>query len=301
MTTTAAGSKYTPDFGGTSSACPFVSGVVGLVLSAAPTLTAQQVRDILASTATKIDRVFGQWDDAGHSNFRGAGLVNASAAVQLASGGCQAPEQCVAPSDDCGDKCGTRGQCEACRTHADCAPGHVCQALPSLGALVCVAEKGDADCPDGTAEVGGYCLPSPATCKLCGQAEACNGRDDDCNGKVDDGDVCQNGPLCFIDGPGCEAALVCVGRRCSPACQQDGDCSGGATCEKLTGQYGTIESEKACMAQHQYGGPGGCENRCEVRVSTLPDDKLAELVACMEDGAADCDVIDTCRELFPKQ
>ena len=297
ITTTAAGQQYTPDFGGTSSACPFVTGVAGLVLSANPNLTAAEVRDILGSTATKIDPVFGRWDGQGHSDFHGAGLVNAFAAVDLASGGCASPELCIAPSDDCGASCGTLTQCGVCRTQADCAAGYACQALPSLGQLVCVAAKGANPCPSGTHEVNGYCLPLPATCNVCGGTETCNGRDDDCNGVVDDGSVCQGGPMCFIDGPGCGDGMACAGRHCVATCTTAADCATNETCESLKTQYGDVPGPKACMAP-QTGGHN-CQMRCEVRASTLDDAGLAAFVACMQDGAADCSVIDQCRALFP--
>jgi len=299
ITTTAAGSQYTADFGGTSSACPFISGVAGLVLSADPTLTAQETRDVLKATATKIDPVFGQWDQNGHSDFHGAGLVNAYAAVQLAAGGCSTPEECVAPSDDCGADCGTGMQCDTCRTHADCADGYRCQALPSLGQLVCVAEKGAIDCPAGTNEVNDYCLPTPTTCGLCGGAEECNGRDDDCNGEVDDGDVCQGGPICFIDGPGCGAGMVCAGRNCTTACTADADCSNG-TCEALTNQYGEETGEKACARSH--GGSGfDCASFCETRASGLDDEDLGAFTSCVDKSILDCSGVVDCRALLTPQ
>ena len=54
-TPTGAEAKYTDQFGGTSSACPFAAGVAGLILSANPELTAAQVRDVLKRSATRID------------------------------------------------------------------------------------------------------------------------------------------------------------------------------------------------------------------------------------------------------
>lgn len=81
---------YTSDFGGTSSACPTVAGVAALILSANPNLTAQDVRDILQTTADKIiDNVadpqlgnrFGTYDAGGHSQWFGFGRVNAFQAV----------------------------------------------------------------------------------------------------------------------------------------------------------------------------------------------------------------------------
>jgi len=295
ITTTAAGSQYTADFGGTSSASPFISGVAGLVLSASPTMTAQAARDALTGTATKIDPVFGQWDQNGHSDFHGAGLVNAYAAVQLAAGGCSTPEECVAPSDDCGADCGTGMQCDTCRTHADCADGYRCQAMPSLGELVCVAEKGTDDCPGGTHEVNGYCLPTPTTCGLCGGVEECNGRDDDCNGEVDDGNVCQGGPMCFMDGPGCGTGMVCAGRNCTASCTTDADCSNG-TCQALTNQYGEETGEKACMRSYG-GGSFDCSPFCEARASVLKDEDLAAFTSCVTYSLACSDVVD-CRDLL---
>jgi hypothetical protein len=298
ITTTAAGSQYTPDFGGTSSASPFVAGVVGLVLSAAPTRSAEEVREILAGTATRIDRVFGVWDHHDQSVFYGAGLVNAYAAVKLAKGDCTSLADCAAPSDECGAQCGTHTQCDVCRTHADCAPGHACQALPSLGLLVCVAAKTSNDCPAGTTEARGYCLPSPATCGLCTSpsAEVCNGRDDDCNGAVDDGNVCQGAPRCFMDAPGCGTGMVCAGTQCATACSDATGCP-NQTCARIKDQYGAARGYWACVSS--YGGSGACVMRCEVRASTLEDAGLADFVGCMEDGAADCSVINTCRELLP--
>ncbi|QQE66021.1 peptidase S8 [Leptolyngbya sp. BL0902] len=86
-------SAYTQSFGGTSSACPVVAGVVGLMLSVNPNLTAQEVREILQTTADKIvdpapdpqlGLKYGTYDGRGHSQWFGYGKVNALAAVQAA-------------------------------------------------------------------------------------------------------------------------------------------------------------------------------------------------------------------------
>ncbi|WP_199307286.1 S8 family serine peptidase [Alkalinema sp. FACHB-956] len=86
-------SSYTPDFGGTSSACPLVAGVAALVLSANPDLTAREVRQILEQTADKIvdpepDPQFGfrkgTYEASGRSDWFGYGKVNAAKAVQMA-------------------------------------------------------------------------------------------------------------------------------------------------------------------------------------------------------------------------
>ena len=81
---------YTNTFGGTSSSCPVAAGVAGLVLSANPTLTAREVKQILQQTADKIiDNTpdpqlgfrYGTYDNNGHSQWFGYGRVNAYKAV----------------------------------------------------------------------------------------------------------------------------------------------------------------------------------------------------------------------------
>ena len=52
-TTTGDDSEYTQRFGGTSSATPLVAGIAALVISANPTLSGQQVADLLRETAAK--------------------------------------------------------------------------------------------------------------------------------------------------------------------------------------------------------------------------------------------------------
>jgi subtilisin-like proprotein convertase family protein/subtilisin family serine protease len=83
-------SDYTRDFGGTSSACPTVAGAAGLVISANPALTAQEVREVLQSTADRIEdgstdaqlgTRLGAYDGRGHSPWFGFGRINAAAAV----------------------------------------------------------------------------------------------------------------------------------------------------------------------------------------------------------------------------
>lgn len=75
-------------YSGTSFSCAYVSGVAGLIASANPSLSNQQIRDILDSTA--IDLGSAGWDQ-----YYGWGLVNAYAAVLAAgtgvSGGSENP------------------------------------------------------------------------------------------------------------------------------------------------------------------------------------------------------------------
>ncbi len=87
---------YTKSFGGTSGAAPVVTGVVALVLSANPNLSATEVRQILMSTADQnldltldlandpnLQGLSGAFVD-GRSLFFGAGKVDAARAVRRA-------------------------------------------------------------------------------------------------------------------------------------------------------------------------------------------------------------------------
>ena len=85
--------NFTRDFGGTSSSCPMVAGVVALMLSVNPHLTASEVKMILQETADKIMDVdadpqlgmkMGTYNSNGHSLWFGYGKVNAHKAVEVA-------------------------------------------------------------------------------------------------------------------------------------------------------------------------------------------------------------------------
>ena len=86
------GSRFTGDFGGTSSATPTVAGVCGLVLSHNSSLSAQQVRTVIEQTASKDlfavsdtpVNVPGDFDANGFSPWFGHGKVDAAAAVSRA-------------------------------------------------------------------------------------------------------------------------------------------------------------------------------------------------------------------------
>lgn len=67
--------NYVTTFGGTSAACPQVSGVAALMLSINPNLTEAQVVNFLRNTATDMG-------SSGFDNTFGAGRLNAQAAIQ---------------------------------------------------------------------------------------------------------------------------------------------------------------------------------------------------------------------------
>ncbi|MDP3667698.1 MAG: S8 family serine peptidase [Sediminibacterium sp.] len=71
--------NYTSRFGGTSAACPQVSGVAALMLSANTNLTETQVRTILQNSATDMGTI-------GFDNTFGFGRVNACAAISQVVG-----------------------------------------------------------------------------------------------------------------------------------------------------------------------------------------------------------------------
>lgn len=75
---------YTATFGGTSSACPGVAGVVALMLSVNPELTWREIKAIIKNSCDRIDEDFGNYDANGHSPFYGFGRINAGKAVQNA-------------------------------------------------------------------------------------------------------------------------------------------------------------------------------------------------------------------------
>ncbi len=112
ITTTTNSNRYTKGFGGTSAAAPIVSGVVALIRKANDTLTWRDVKLILAASARKNDASNSGWETgatkyggAGTYNFNheyGFGVVDAQAAVNLASGWTNVPSlrKIVAESDD---------------------------------------------------------------------------------------------------------------------------------------------------------------------------------------------------------
>jgi subtilisin-like proprotein convertase family protein len=81
---------YESDFGGTSSATPTAAGVVALMLEAKPNLGWRDVQEILMRSAKKVNPGDADWktplapDNINHNHKFGAGLIDATAAVNLA-------------------------------------------------------------------------------------------------------------------------------------------------------------------------------------------------------------------------
>lgn len=282
------GPQYTTSFGGTSAACPYAAGVVGLILSANKDLTAAEVREILTRSATKIDPVWGQWDESGFSTAYGHGLVNSYVAVKMAmsrqqgSGDiCQDPEDCLAPSDkNCVENCLRLGSCTSCRVDSNCPGDAVCQALPLVGHQICVSKAEAEGCPQGYAEQRGYCIPTRETCNGCRGDEECNGRDDNCDGRFDELEECdERSKRCLQTGDECEDGQSCAATMCSKGCETDDDCGAG-TCLPVKDRYGDISSTKKIC----YTGTGlFCQMACQTLASSLDEERMKEFVSCIED------------------
>ena len=83
---------YTKNFGGTSAACPHVSGLAALMLSVNPNLTGTQVKNIIEQTARKVrNETYNYQDMPGYINgtwnqYTGYGLIDAYAAIKAVTG-----------------------------------------------------------------------------------------------------------------------------------------------------------------------------------------------------------------------
>lgn len=75
---------YTDLFGGTSSACPVAAGIAGLVVSAAPDKTSQEIYDLLIATARPAPDATP--DANGHDQVYGYGIIDPVTALQKALG-----------------------------------------------------------------------------------------------------------------------------------------------------------------------------------------------------------------------
>jgi serine protease len=134
---------YTNLFGGTSSACPVVASIAGLIVSAAPEKTAAEVEQILIATTRPAP--FAVPDGSGHDPIYGYGIVDPTHALEVALGLVEPP-----PSEggggsgtgggDAGDSDGDGG-C-SCTTHRGSDASLV--AAATLAALALFRRRRDA-------------------------------------------------------------------------------------------------------------------------------------------------------------
>ncbi len=219
------GSDFAQDFGGTSAASPVAAGLAGLILSANPDLTAQQVRLIMQATAERIVADKNDWlqmvgvdladvfryDKNGFSRGFGYGRIDAGRAVALALDPPSVGGLC---SKEC-------GACIAGR----CAP--LCQ--------------GDRDCPASSQCT--FIGPDVRACVMTTPAAS------------QDGQPCSSDCELCVEAPDTNILRTSV---CSSFCTSDEDCRFGFDCRSID-----EDGSKACIPGNQECGAPWGTVRCQ--------------------------------------
>jgi MYXO-CTERM domain-containing protein len=255
---------FTDTFSGTSAAAPIVTGVAGLVLSANPDITAQQLRLILQAGATKITADKHDWNaeigrslaqefaynDAGFSLGFGYGRVDAAGALAALEAGMQTGAICDAACPQCiDDRCAP-----ACDSEADCAGASKC--LPTdAGGMACQIPGLQ------PTDIGAACT------------DAC--------------DVC----VATYDT---EPRVVQI---CSTFCEADAECPFGFDCRTVDPQQ-----PKACVRGHQTCGARWGSVRCdsETRADNADGDRFCSC-RCVQGSAGACPVGFKCGSVVCQQ
>ncbi|MEE2756715.1 MAG: S8 family serine peptidase [Myxococcota bacterium] len=242
---------FTTDFGGTSAAAPVVAGLAGLILSANPDLTAQQVRIVLEQTAAKINADKNDWqevigadlaelfayDKYGFSRGFGYGRVNADSAVNAAVN--DPPDIGASCSKGCGacidDRCAP-----ACSTDRDCPTSSQCQPTES-GGRACILTRPSQRRP----------------------GQRCN---DDC-------EIC-------VEAPDSDLRLVSI---CTEACTSDNDCEFGFDCRPLG-----PDQPKVCVPGNQECGSPWGSTRCQSSVIVEGNGELFCSCECIPNQPGAC-------------
>lgn len=241
---------FTYDFGGTSAASPIIAGVTGLILSANPELTAEQVRLILQRTAEKIianqnpwEQQFGlnlveefAYDERGFSMGFGYGRADAARAVEMA----------LNLPDAVGGLCDE--DCPRCVNNR-CAP--VCESDEAC--------PGAARCIEGPDGLKGCQIPQPAPTDI--------------------------GQPCVSDCTLCVDAIdssMRTDRVCSDTCTDDGDCPFGFDCRSLF--FGT----RACVPGNAECGELWNDVRCQSSIQVSANGMDFCSCECQPNSAAAC-------------
>jgi hypothetical protein len=285
--------EYTDEFGGTSSAAPVVAGLVGLILSVNPELTAAQVRDLLRSTADKVDRLNGHYDEQGFSRRYGHGRVNAYRAVRAAeklASACKSfeAESCNGVDDDCDDlvdeDCAKAAVCEPCAFDAACASGY-CAQTDNDTEPRCLEACTEGACGDGFSCRDALCVPTDTRCAPAAN-EICNYVDDNLDGTVDEG--CPDDRPCFVDAA-CGEGEICLGFECKPSCETNADCAEDTECVLRTDRYGDPDGKRGCLRPF---------SPCRDWICTDDDTATLEsFVSCIEAEPDSCDEAYACLQI----
>ena len=247
---------FTSEFGGTSAASPIVAGVAGLVLSANPGLTAQQVRWIIESTADKIRANGNPWvetigidlnaelayDEQGFSTGFGYGRVNAGQAVAAVAA---LDTPMAGPCDDTCPRC-VRDRCAPdCETDADCPGAWRCLQVED-GSMACIRP------PVLPTDLGEPCV---AECEICAPALDSDFRPVDiCSFICEHDDECPFGFDCRAVDEGGPSACVPGFSDCGAPFTDEG-CQSGM---QVTSNGGTF-----CTCDCVPDAAGGCPENFE--------------------------------------
>ncbi|HUT78206.1 MAG TPA: S8 family serine peptidase [Polyangia bacterium] len=247
-------SGYTGNFGGTSSAAPLVTGIVGLMVAANPELTEAQIREGIIRSAVPIDEAEAAYgpspilpgdEDVVFSWTHAHGRVDARRAVEVAlaygASGCTIEyELCNGIDDDCDGS--TDDEYDACNP-----------------CLLDSQSNGREFCGDG---IDNDCdgLTDPETC-----IEPCEDLKGLCN-------ACENGASCW---PGLDCSYISMNMDetyCLKRCLDSTWCPEGYWCETYWSY--------TCI-------PDGFS--CEGKAEEIPDPSCIEEPDAGPDGGPDAD------------
>lgn len=269
---------YMSSFGGTSAATPVVAGVVGLIVSANPTLTRGQIHSLLFETA---DKIGGVAYPGGKNTFYGYGRVNALRALQGASG----DAICQPLTENCSN--GIDDDCDFLVDSDDpnCAPGPG----ESCGAPTYQCQQGSVCIAEDQSGTTNSCY------RVCESAAECSG-EEQCVPLSNDMSVCLEGGTGTCPPCGdltCDEDSLCLSLEeppltlCAPDCVDNTDCPTGFYCAPLSGGGGAcVPLSFSCSV---WGpGPG---DACQ-------DDSCALGNICLGDGFcyAACESSTECAE-----
>ncbi|WP_437776780.1 S8 family peptidase [Sorangium sp. So ce1097] len=143
---------YTSLFGGTSSACPVAAGVAGLLVSAAPELTAAELYDLMIRTARPAP--YALPDEDGHDPIFGYGIIDPVAALREVLGDEPPPPPLEGEGEPAGDAA-EQGGCACAAAGAPSGDGRGVAAAALLGLAAAARRRGAGWRGAGRARRGG--------------------------------------------------------------------------------------------------------------------------------------------------